>query len=85
MVSAIITGSVFTSCNTSAEKVENAQKNVTETIVDLDKANQEYLLDIENYRKETSDKIKANEQSIADFNARIENEKKKSKPIIKRK
>lgn len=73
---AFITGSILTSCNTSAEKVENAQNNVSEANKDLDKANEEYMTDIENYRKETATKIAENDQSITEFNSRIENEKK---------
>lgn len=83
--STFITGAILTSCNTSAEKVENAQNNVTEANKDLDKANKEYLADIENYKKETADKIAANDQSITEFNVRIENEKKEAKADYKKK
>jgi F0F1-type ATP synthase membrane subunit b/b' len=74
--SAFIAGAILTSCSTSAEKVENAQKNVNEANKDLDNANQEYLVDIENYRKETSNMIVANEQQLAEFKVKIEHEKK---------
>lgn len=83
--SAFIAGEIFTSCNTPAQKVENAQNNVTEANLDLNKANEEYLEDIEKYRKETADKIAANNLSISDFNARIENEKKEAKTDYKKK
>ncbi|MES2397449.1 MAG: peptidase M23 [Bacteroidota bacterium] len=83
--SALIGASILTSCNTSAEKVENAQDKVSEATLDLDKANEEYLVDIENYRKETEAKIAANDQSIAEFNARIENEKNEAKADYKKK
>jgi hypothetical protein len=72
----ITTGAIMTSCNTSAEKVEAAENNVIQANKDLDQANQEYLVDIENYRMETANRIAANEQAIADFNARMEHEKK---------
>jgi len=71
-----IAGAILTSCNTSAERVENAQENVIQANKDLDQANQEYLADIENYRLETASRIEANEQAIADFNAGLEHEKK---------
>ena len=71
-----IAGAILTSCNTSAERVENAQENVIQANKDLDQANQEYLADIENYRVETASRIAANEQAIADFNAGLEHEKK---------
>lgn len=71
-----IIGAIITSCNTPAEKVDNAEKNVLEANEDLDKANKEHLADVEKYRKESADKIAANEKSIADFKARIAHEKK---------
>lgn len=70
-----ITGAILTSCNTPAEKVDKAEKNVVKANEDLDKANREYLADVEKYRKETADIIAANEKSIADFKARIALEK----------
>ena len=80
----LITGAILTRCNTSAKKVEDAQNNVNEANKDLDKANAEYLADIESYRKETSDKIAENNRSIAEFNARIEKEKKDAKADYKK-
>tara|TARA_R110001583_G_scaffold44521_1_gene141171 strand:+ start:1405 stop:1836 length:432 start_codon:yes stop_codon:yes gene_type:complete len=74
----LITSSILTSCNTSAEKVENAEKNVDKANFDLYEANQEYLADIEKYRKESADIIAANNKSIADFKARIALEKKEA-------
>lgn len=82
---AFITGSILTGCNTPVEKVENAQNNVIEANKDLDKANEEYLADITNYRKETADKIAANEKSIAGFKARAAHEKKDTKADYKKK
>lgn len=80
MATAILIMSVaFTSCNTSSQKVENAENNVIEANEDLDKANQEYLDEIESYRRETADKIAANNRSIEEFNARIENEKEQAR------
>lgn len=83
--SALITGAILTSCNTPEQKVENAQTKVTEANNDLNEANQEYLEDIKNYRKETADKIEANDKSIIEFKARIENEKKEAKETYKKK
>jgi len=75
----LITGVLLTSCKSPAEKVEAAQNNVNAANKDLDVANKEYMQDIEKYRKETGEKITANEQSIVDFKARIEHEKKDAK------
>src|SRR5438105_33508 len=68
----------LTSCNSPAKKVEEAQKNVKEANKDLAKANEEYLADIESYRKETADKIAANDRSIAEFNSRIKEQKREA-------
>jgi chromosome segregation ATPase len=80
-VSLMLAGASFVGCNTNtpAEKVTNAQKDVNEANKDLDAANKAYLADIENYKKETSEKIMANDKAIADFKARIETEKKDAK------
>lgn len=82
--STLIIGSIATSCNTPAEKVEKAQTNVQEANQDLEKANDAYKLEIESYRKETADKIAANDKSIADFNLRIENQKQDAKVEYKK-
>lgn len=72
-------GTIFTSCNSSSEKVENAEENLKQASQDLDKANEEYFTEIEKYRKDAAEKFTANEQSIIAFNARIENEKAEAK------
>jgi len=73
--SALLFAGMLTSCYSSAEKVENAQDNVAEANKDLNIANQEYLADIEAYKKEATARIDANNQSIAEFNKRIESKK----------
>lgn len=67
------------SCNTTAQKVENAQQNVAEAKEDLEKANAEFAKDMENYRRETNEKIEANNKSIAEFNSRIQDKKNAAK------
>lgn len=64
------------SCNTPAENVTNAQENVIQANNNLDSANKAYEEDMANYRKEAADRIAANDSSIAQFKARIANEKK---------
>ena len=81
----LITGAIVTSCNTPAQKVEDAQKNVIEANKDLNEANEEYLAEIESYRKVAEDKIAANDRIIADFNSRIEQEKQDVKADYKKK
>jgi preprotein translocase subunit SecF len=67
---------IFTSCDTPAQKVENAESNVVEAKEELVQAQQDYLADVESYKQQTAEKIAANKQSIAEFNARAEAEKK---------
>lgn len=83
-VVALITGTVFTSCNSSADRVDNAEQALIDADKELKDANEAYLLDIENYRTETANKIAANNQNIDDFNLRIEKEKKEVKAEYKK-
>ncbi len=83
--SVLLTSAIIISCSTPAERVVNAQNNVTEANKNLEKANGEYLADIKNYRKETADKIAVNEKNLAEFKARIEHEKKDAKADYKKK
>jgi DNA repair exonuclease SbcCD ATPase subunit len=69
---ACMSGTLLTSCNTPSQKVEKAQENVDEANKKLDQANEEYLAEVEFYRKEAAAKIEANEKSIAEFKARKE-------------
>lgn len=82
---AVITSTLLMSCGTKAEKVENAEVNVVEANQDLNKANEDYLIEVEEYKKETAAKIEANERSIADFKLRVEKEKKEAKADYKAK
>lgn len=82
---AIILVAIVLSCNSPAEKLNKAEVNVTEAQENLDKATEAYLTDVENYRNETAGKIAANNKSIGEFKARIENEKKEAKADYKKK
>jgi chromosome segregation ATPase len=81
----LVAAAFLTSCNSPAQKLEAAQENVKDANKDLDKANEAYLKEIEDYRKESAAKISANDKSIAAFNARIENEKKEVRDEYKKK
>jgi hypothetical protein len=76
---ACLLGGILTGCHTPAEKVANAQISVDAANEELDQANHEYLAEVEKYRKEASEKIAANEKSIAEFNARMATEKSDAK------
>jgi len=72
----VVTTLILFSCNTPAEKVENAEKNVTEANKKLDKANEEYLEDMANYRIVKQEEIDANVKLIVDYKKQIEKDKK---------
>ena len=81
-----ITATAITSCNNSpTEKVEEAKSEVVEANQELAEAKEEYATEIEMYKKETADKIAANEASIAEFNARVAAEKKDAQVAYKQK
>ncbi len=87
----LITGCLFfavtiiTSCNSPAEKVENAQDKVTEANGDLKTANEEYLKDVENYKAEVKQKVETNERNIAELKEQLKNEKKEAKADYEKK
>jgi hypothetical protein len=84
IASILIFGAILTGCYSSAEKVENAQNNVAAANDDLNKANQEYLADVENYKIEATAKIEANNKSIAEFKERMKNKKQDAKDDYKK-
>lgn len=65
----------FTGCNTPAQKVENAEENVQKANEELAKAKQEYLADLESFRKDNAARTLSNEQMIAELKARVAKEK----------
>ena len=81
----LMAGTELISCNTSAEKVEKAEDEVKVANENLDEANAEYLVDVEQFKLETNQKIADNAKSIADFNARIATDKKLAKAEYKEK
>lgn len=78
-VSILLSCPIFTSCNTAAEKVDNAKNKAIEADENFNKVNQEYLADVESFKKETTATIEANNQMIADFKAKTVNAKKEAK------
>ena len=66
-------------CSTPGQKLDSAKENVDEANKDLEKANQEYMNDMNVYKKESASKIAANETSIKEFKARIATEKSDAK------
>lgn len=58
-------------CQSSKERVKEAQEDANEANAELEDANEEYMRDIEETRKITAEKAEANERAIAQFNARV--------------
>jgi F0F1-type ATP synthase membrane subunit b/b' len=84
-VFALAVNTIITGCDTPAQKVENAQENVDASNKQLDQANQDYQKDIDSYRIETADKFAANDKSLADFRARIKDQKADAKADYEKK
>lgn len=76
---AFIGATVITGCDNSAKKLEKAQNASMEADEDLVKARQDYLSDMEKFKKETDQRIAANKKSITQFEARVAKEKKETK------
>lgn len=68
----LIGGSAFTGCDTPKDKVEDARENVVDANNKLEEATDDYLADIEKFRKETYDKIDANDRKIAELKADVD-------------
>lgn len=73
----IISSATLISCNSSAPKSEN--QVIEDEKEALEKANEEYLAEVEKYRKESRERIEANNKNIADFKARINLQKQDAK------
>ena len=79
VITSILTLLVITSCNSSSEKVENAEQNVVKANQELIEAKEDYLTDIETYKKEADNKIADNKKIAEEFKLRIEKDKKEAK------
>jgi len=84
-ICAFITGAFLTGCNSSPNKVDDAQKAVIEANKKRDAANKEYLADIENFRSETAARIAANDKRIAELKANLAHERKEARADYKKK
>lgn len=77
---------IVTSCeSTPTEKLVSAQETAKQANTELEKAKVDYLNEIDNYRKDANAKIAANDKSIAEFKARVANEKQDAKAEYKMK
>ncbi len=67
----LCTVAISAGCNSSAENLEDAKRNVAQAELDLDSAQQEYEADVELFRIETAKKIAENEREIDEINVKI--------------
>jgi peptidoglycan hydrolase CwlO-like protein len=77
---AFVAGTMLTGCQSSAKKVENAENKVQDAKEKVVEAKQELNKDLNDsiqlFKKESEEKIVANEKSITELKAKIANEKK---------
>jgi len=81
----MMTGALLTSCNTSSNKVDDAQEALIKSKQDLEMARKEFLADMATFRKETATRIAANDQRIAELKTNINNERKEARAGYKKK
>ncbi len=67
----ILTGSVFTSCQSNVKKVENAKENVQDAKQELRKAQRELSSEYPEYRTNAVSKIDDNKQRIAELREQL--------------
>jgi len=75
----------ISACQSPAQKLNQAQENSTEANLELEKANDEYLNEVETYRQEMAQRIETNNKSIVDFKSRINKQKAEAKEDYKNK
>ena len=72
-------GFALQSCDTPAQKVENAEEDVIRANENLDKASAAYRLEMIEYRAKNAERIAANKKSMAEFQERIAADKSEAK------
>lgn len=92
MNKSILTGVTFaffscallTNCNSPAEKVTNAQNEVTQAKIDLEKANQEYIQDMQDFKSETAQKLLPMNKILQNLNQGLSMRRRKRKLSIRK-
>jgi phosphoenolpyruvate-protein kinase (PTS system EI component) len=79
VLATFVLGAFFASCSSTSEKVDNAEEKVEEAKEDLNDANHAYIIEMEDYKRNTETQLTSNEQSIVEFKSRISNQKKEAK------
>jgi len=75
----ILTGMLIISCNSPADKLENAENKMDDASQKLEEETQNYLMEVEAFKKSTEAQIAANEKSIIELNAKAANQKPSTK------
>jgi len=86
---ALVAGTIMTACQSSAEKVENAQENVKAAEENVLAARQELTQalkeSIQQFRMESEKELSANDKSIAAFKVLIARESKQNRALYEKK
>lgn len=80
-----LVAALLLSCTSSSEKVENAENKLTQAQDNLNEAINDSIEDYQVFRKEADMKLAAQEKIIAEFKARIANEKKENRAEYEKK
>jgi uncharacterized coiled-coil protein SlyX len=72
-------------CSTPAEKVTKAENDVIEAEAALELTQEQYLQDMEDFKRVNNERIAANDKTIAEFNARVASQKKEAKEDYRKK
>ncbi len=73
--SAMLMGTLLTSCSPSSKNVENADSKVTLAAQEIEAEKKAYKEDLETFRTKTQDLFENNEKVMDDFSLRIANQK----------
>jgi outer membrane murein-binding lipoprotein Lpp len=73
--SAVVMGTLLTSCSPSSKKVENAENNVTIAAQELEAEKKAYKADLEAYRTKTQELFDTYEKAMDAFRLSIANQK----------
>jgi hypothetical protein len=81
-ITMFIAGTIFTGCQSSADKVQDAKDNVAAAKQELIQAR---IDSIKQFKKESAEEISHFEKSLAEFKAGIANQKKENKALYENK
>ncbi len=72
-------GTIFMGCQTSSEKIENAEQGVVDAQAKLDQAHKDSAAEYQKMKIEWAGQIANNEKAIADYKTKIAVEKKEAR------